>query len=197
VNPDPTIFVDVDDGVYSPSDDTFLLLASIEMCRGIKVLEVGTGSGIIALHCAKAGARVTATEISEKAVLNARKNARVNNLNIDFVLTDLAQGIKREFDVVIFNLPYLSPENSGALSPLERQQLVGRLDGLDVPEKFLKMAFSILKKDGRIYLIASSESVVRIIAAALSAYEIKALAVKRLFFETLYTYELRKETGRP
>lgn len=193
MNPDPEIFVDVDDGVYSPSDDTFLLLASIEINKGEGVLEVGTGSGIIALHCAKAGAAVVATDISKKALSNSMNNARVNSLAVDFVQADLARGIKGEFDVIIFNLPYLGSEDSLGLLPEERQQVISQCDDLSVPAKFLELALNKLKENGRIYIIVSSEEVVRTTAKALSAYELGSVALKRLFFETLYVYELRKK----
>lgn len=53
------------------------------------VLEVGTGTGIISIACARAGARVTATDINPDAIKNARQNALRNNVYIQLIDSDL------------------------------------------------------------------------------------------------------------
>ena len=75
---DPELDIQVLDGVYEPAEDSHLLLEAIQVERGMRVLEVGTGSGFIALHCAKAGAVVTATDISPLAIQNAKDNTKKN-----------------------------------------------------------------------------------------------------------------------
>ncbi len=104
----PDLDFQVAEGVYAPSDDTFLLLSAIDLKGDERVLELGTGSGIIGLHCARAGARVTVTDISKDAVTNARHNTELNGLYISIIHTDLFSGLRGRFDVMIFNPPYLS-----------------------------------------------------------------------------------------
>ena len=59
--------------VYEPAADTELLVKSIRLREGERVLEIGTGTGIIAIHCAKHGCRVTATDVVEEALELARE----------------------------------------------------------------------------------------------------------------------------
>jgi release factor glutamine methyltransferase len=90
------------DGVYDPSEDSYMLVeaALAEVKAGEKVLEVGTGSGIVSLFL-KDRADVVATDISPLACENARRNG------VEVVRADLYHGICGPFDLVIFNPPYL------------------------------------------------------------------------------------------
>ncbi|EQD65426.1 methyltransferase, partial [mine drainage metagenome] len=63
--------------VYEPAEDTFLLLREAK-CRG-KVLEIGTGSGLIAIYLSRKGLQVDAVDISEKSLECARENCSINN----------------------------------------------------------------------------------------------------------------------
>lgn len=98
-------------GVYRPAADTGLLadaLAEEEIEPGCAVLEVGTGSGFLALLAARRGAAVTAVDVSRQAVLTARLNARRSRLPLHVERADAAtcaQG--RRFDLVISNPPYV------------------------------------------------------------------------------------------
>jgi ribosomal protein L11 methyltransferase len=74
---------------------------------GQRVLDVGTGSGILAIAAVKLGAgTVVATDNDDLAVRVARDNAAVNGVAeaIDFRVTDLLQGIDAQFDLVIANI---------------------------------------------------------------------------------------------
>ncbi|NPA86422.1 MAG: methyltransferase [Candidatus Diapherotrites archaeon] len=98
-------------GVYPPSEDTFFLASRLEEIPldGARVLDLGTGSGYLAVLAALRGARVTAVDIQPKAILNARLNARLNDVRISTRLSDLFENVRGRFDVVVFNPPYLSP----------------------------------------------------------------------------------------
>ncbi len=182
---DPDLDIQVLDGVYEPAEDSHLLLEAVKVERGMSILEVGTGSGFIALHCAKAGARVTATDISSLAVANARMNAGQNGVSIDIIQTDLAKGITGEFDIILFNPPYLNSEREEVLNDREREQLVGGDGGWEVSIRFLEMVSEILSEDGRIYLLTSSESERGIMDMASGRYNIYRVASRRIFFEEL------------
>ncbi len=78
------------------------------------ILEIGTGSGCIALALKKCkpGMDVTASDISEKALQTAEKNAGLNNLQVNFVHWDIRESHvleKKKFDLIISNPPYVPP----------------------------------------------------------------------------------------
>lgn len=71
------------------------------------VLDVGTGSGLLALFAAQQGASVTALDINPSAVEAARRNAVANGLAITVVESDLFAGLPPQtFDIVLINPPY-------------------------------------------------------------------------------------------
>ena len=92
-------------------------LALIEGVEAPRVVDVGTGSGAIALAFAheRPDARVTATELSPRALTLARENAARLELRVDFVETSLLAGVSGPFELVISNPPYVSAGEIGAL----------------------------------------------------------------------------------
>jgi len=74
----------------------------------IKVLDIGTGSGAIAISIKKEiDGEVYATDISKEALEVAKENADRNDVKINFVNTNIYDGITEKFDVVISNPPYI------------------------------------------------------------------------------------------
>jgi release factor glutamine methyltransferase len=106
-------------GVFRPRSDTRLLAVVMRerpQLRGGAVLDVCTGSGAIAISAALGGARsVTAVDISRRAVLTVRLNARLNGVRVEAVRGDLLGAVPgRRFDVIVSNPPYL-PADDDAL----------------------------------------------------------------------------------
>jgi release factor glutamine methyltransferase len=75
----------------------------------IKCLDVGTGSGCIAIALKKAHPewQITGIDISEEAIKVARENAKRNNVEIDFIKKDIFAGFNGDFDIVVSNPPYI------------------------------------------------------------------------------------------
>jgi len=184
---DPQLRIDCYPGVYEPAEDSYLLLSALQACREDRVLEIGCGTGIIALHCAKIGAYVTASDINPKAVDCARTNADRNRLNLRVVESDLLEKIEGSYNLIVFNPPYL-PENG-----INDIQWTGGQSGIEIIVRFLEQSKGHLARDGRIIIIGSSlcnlEKFKK--AAKKLGYESKILKKEELFFESLFVYELR------
>ncbi|MER6200442.1 methyltransferase [Streptomyces sp. NPDC001586] len=102
-------------GVYQPQVDTRLLaqaLAQETVTRGTEVLEIGTGTGALALHAACRGARVTAIDVCWRAVVTARLNAARRRLPLRVVHGDFAtRAAGSRYDLIVANPPYVpAPE---------------------------------------------------------------------------------------
>jgi release factor glutamine methyltransferase len=91
---------------YPPREDTLLLLPYAAVRAGSSLLEVGTGSGLLALTAARRGARVVATDRNPFALRAVAAIARAERLDLQLVRTDLARGLGR-FDRLLANPPYL------------------------------------------------------------------------------------------
>jgi release factor glutamine methyltransferase len=99
-------------GVYMPRTDTGLLAEAVRRegtLAGGRVLDLGTGTGALAMVAARAGAaRVTAVDINPRAVMAARFNALLRGLPIDVLCGDLTRPVRdRRFDLVLTNPPYV------------------------------------------------------------------------------------------
>jgi release factor glutamine methyltransferase len=137
--------------VYSPETDTLMLLtaAGAEVRPGDRVLEVGTGSGLIAAEIRRI-TRVVATDINPHAVLCTSK------AGIDVVRTDLFMGIRGPFDLILFNPPYLPTLPEERMDDWLEYALDGGESGRVVIERFARNVGDILAPDGRILLLISS-----------------------------------------
>ena len=81
--------------------------------KKITIVDVGTGSGILAIYLKEnfPDARVIATDMSEKAIQIAEKNAKMHNVLIDFRLCNIIDDVDEKIDVLVSNPPYIgSPE---------------------------------------------------------------------------------------
>lgn len=76
----------------------------------IKILDIGTGSGCIAITLNKLldNSRVTAVDISKNALDVARENSKINNTDVNFIESDVFSDINDKYDVIISNPPYIS-----------------------------------------------------------------------------------------
>jgi release factor glutamine methyltransferase len=184
---DPEIKIERRDDVYSPAEDSMLLIESLEVDDGERVLEIGCGSGIVAIHCAKNGATVTAVDINPSAVELTRRNAASNGAYMDIRLSDLYEDIDSQFDTIVFNLPYLPVSDEGML---ERAWSGGE-DGMGPLPRLLSNVKSHLLPRGRFVIVVSSAMDQARLDGALRGYDVTVLNEKKLFFETLKVLEIR------
>jgi release factor glutamine methyltransferase len=94
-------------------------LAAIAGIEGPRVVDVGTGTGAIALAIAdeRPGATVVATDVSPDALALAAENAERLGLKIELVETSLLDGVDGPFDLVVSNPPYVGEDEIDALEP--------------------------------------------------------------------------------
>ena len=75
--------------------------------RNQSLLELGCGTGLISIICAKAGALVTASDISKTALKNIATNVSVNQVSVDIIYSDIFDNLaQKTFDWIIINPPY-------------------------------------------------------------------------------------------
>lgn len=188
---DLSIDMDLLEEVYNPSDDSFLLLKVVEVGGGERFLEMGSGSGLIAIHAARAGATVTAVDVNPHAVECTRRNAMRNGEKVTVIESDLFDNVEGLFDVIAFNPPYLAVgETSTAW--IERSW-GGGPEGTDVSAAFLDEAWKYLAPGGRIYMILSSLSSLRtLLRKAKTHYTSSMVEEQRMFFESIFAYRFER-----
>ena len=189
------IRIRTEDNVYEPAADTELLVNSLRLREVERVLEIGTGSGLVAIHCAKHGGKVTATDVFQEALDLTRENAGENSVELDLREGDLFDPVEGHlFDVVIFNPPYL-PTNPEDLthSNLDKA-LDGGPDGTEVTLRFLKGLGDHLADDGRAYLVVSSLQDWNRIEAELHTQGLagRKRGSERFDFEEIFVLEIRR-----
>lgn len=151
----------IDENVYAPAEDTFLLAENLQVKSGSFVLDMGTGCGILAILAAEKARHVLAVDINPYAIRCAKRNAEINGVKskIDFLLGDLFNPIKRGeiFDLIIFNPPYLPSEQEEEKIWIGRAWAGGET-GRKIIDRFLYEAPNFLRRNGRIMLVQSSLS---------------------------------------
>ncbi len=79
--------------------------------RKVDILDIGTGSGAISIALKKnLKSNITAADISREALDVAKENANINGTIIDFIESDVFSNVKKKFDVIISNPPYISED---------------------------------------------------------------------------------------
>jgi len=138
---------------------------ALEHIRGIeqpKVLDVGTGTGAIALAIADEvrDAQVTAIDVSPDALALARENLELTGINgrVRLVEHDLTVGLgNADFDLVVSNPPYVDPEELEALQPEVRDwephgALFGGVDGIEFYQRLFSDCPEYLKTGGHLVI---------------------------------------------
>jgi len=98
----------VNEHVLIPRPETELLVQEIVSLSAEKILDIGTGSGCIAIMSQKlTGIVVSACDISEKALEVSQINAKNLCVEVDFIHSDLFSNISGKFDVIVSNPPYI------------------------------------------------------------------------------------------
>ena len=155
----------VDDRALIPRPETETVVERcLTLLRGVDaplVLDVGTGSGAIALAIADEhpGARVTGIDVSDEALSLARENAARTGLSVEFHRHDMLSGLPgKGWNLVVSNPPYVRPEEAPGLAP----EVVGwephvALFGAGHTETLVRAAAAVLTPGGALVLESYDE----------------------------------------
>ena len=169
------IVLDVPGSGYYPEEDSEMFADFIVKNRAMflrkKVLEIGCGSGLLSILCARFGADVLAIDINPEAVNATKENAIANNVKLSAIQSDIFAKVgaganscfssrnshnnqvspKVGYDIIIFNSPYLPDEDM-----LTKKSHSINYNKGDVIKRFLAQYKNYLGKNGRAYILVSS-----------------------------------------
>jgi len=170
--------------VYRPAEDSLLLLTYARRRVHGSVLDMGTGSGFLAVEIASEPLvdEVVAVDVDPEAVKEAVRRAERAGVadRIDFVVSDLFRGLEgRRFNWILFNPPYLPSEGAA-----DEASWAGGKVGKEAIMRFLLEARSHLGPDGAILLVYSSHTGLDL-GEVEKMYTVYKLGESSLFFERI------------
>ena len=170
--PAPPVSLLTPPGVYAPQWDTGLLVRAMgqeDVGSATDVLDLGTGSGAVAVQAARLGARVTAVDISRLAVFTARVNALLARQRVRVRRGDLTTAVTgQSYDLVVSNPPYV-PSPTARLprrGPARAWEAGG--DGRIFVDRICEAAPTVLRPGGVLLIVHSglcgTETTLRLLA---------------------------------
>ncbi|MBU3904767.1 MAG: methyltransferase [Nanoarchaeota archaeon] len=177
--------------VYPPSEDSYLIAKHIPRdLKGKKVLDIGTGSGLLAITAAINGGEVLAIDVNEFALKATQRSADQFGVKVETRISDLFVNVKGKFDLILFNPPYVpTDENDKYLSTEMQLATTSGSDGTDLINHFLKEFKSHLNTSGKVLMIISSTNKIKDNLENKGWKEVDNAA---FFFERIYLMECFK-----
>ena len=151
----------VDERVLIPRPETEELVNLILVenpSTELKVLDIGTGSGAISVSLKKNRSmwQVTASDLSADALVLAKENAKLNQVDINFIQSDVFENISGSFDIIVSNPPYISENDKdevglNVLTSEPKMALFADEDGLAIYRQIIEDADKYLNPQGKLY----------------------------------------------
>lgn len=153
--------------------------------KTLRIIDVGTGSGCIAISIAKylesPKAQIYGTDISEKALAIARQNTQANKTTVSFSKHDLVSGLKGKYDLIVANLPYVPVSDYKRFyENLKYEPELALTDGTDnfvLIKKALKQFKAKLNTNGSIILETDPASIKELRILAKSLFSNKKITI--------------------
>jgi release factor glutamine methyltransferase len=188
------IFMVVEPGVFHPAFffSTKLLLKQIETMElhDKTFLELGAGTGLIAIYAATKGARVTASDISKNAIRSVEHNASLNRVHVKVHCSDLFDALPLQwFDVIVINPPYYKK------NPLQESDYAWYCGEHG---EYFKKLFSGLGKyigtNSKTWMVLSDECDITMVKshAEENGFALNVVFEKKKYWETNYIFEIHK-----
>lgn len=190
--------------VFAPSPYTRGVAEHLRVGKAESVIDIGTGSGVLAILGAKLGGSVWATDISVGAIACARLNARRNGVGITLAQGSMFAGVRRRFDVIMFNLPQVAFPAS-----VQTRAAAGRRGALDggprgnrIVRRVLRECPRHMHRNSRIYMSIDTEThYTQTLQEMMEIYEVRMLGLYRHPLDDIIQlnaviYRDLSETGR-
>ncbi len=172
-------------GVFDPRTiTTKFFIKNMQIKHKSKVLDLGTGTGIIAIFAAEKAEEVIAVDKSKTAINCAKQNAKINNINnITFIKSDLFEKIKEKFDTILFQPPYIKGK--------AKKEIDHAFIESNTVKRFLHEARKYLNKKGYIIMSYSTlGELENMLKQAKRYYKVNLIAKKRFLFEKIFLFKL-------
>ncbi len=178
----------VNENTLIPRGDTEILVETainfIKERKYKSVIDIGTGSGAIAVSIAKyTDVEVTAVDISNDALAVAKENAEENNVDIKFINSDIFKNINERYDLIVSNPPYIEKDVIKTLEPDVRDYepllaLDGGSDGLDFYKRIINEFSNYININGSIiFEIGYNQG--KAVSEFLSAYSFEKISIEK------------------
>ena len=173
--------------IYEPSEDSYLLAESASKIikdKGIKILDMGSGSGIQSKNLIELGVNpknITLVDVNPKAINFLKQKFKDSTV----IKSKLFSKVKGKYDLILFNPPYLPQDKFDS-----KKDTTGGKRGDETIIKFLNKLEMHLNKNGRVLLLTSSLTPSSRIVKIFKRHSVSLLATKKLFYEELYIHEI-------
>ena len=173
-------------GVYEIREDSMMLCKAVKELKG-SFLEIGVGSGLSVVANAKAQKgknEIVGVDVEKKAIENAKLNAKLNGVKVKLFLSDLFENVKKRYDYIAFNPPYLEKGEERYDRAIHDNGEIKRFVE-EVPDYVEKAFFLILSDNNSRF----KEYWKKLKEMEEKGFEIKIKEKKKMFFERLYLVE--------
>lgn len=161
-------------GISAVKKEVEIFVRNIPVDRLKQYMDMGTGTGYIAIYLSKKGVRCDAADISGKALDIAKENARINNVGIQFFYSDFFSKIDKKYDYIMFNAPVGTIKSKSSFDFIKSflrkfeflrkifvRIAVGYLIGsrVDINERFIKESLPHIKNGGSLFLLVYKKEI--------------------------------------
>lgn len=199
-NSDEQFDILTNEEVYPPNEDSFLLLDCMKVGKGSYVLDMGTGTGILAIKAILLGAsKVVAIDINPFASRCALRNVISKGLKsqISVLTGNLFSSLREEamFDVILFNPPYLQTKMSEYRRDWLEKSWAGGRNGRAIINQFIDKLPAHLRPGGVLFLLHPSVGI-KATFRKLKQMRMDAsvVAKRKLFFEELLVLSVKHDS---